>query len=225
MLQGRTILAPDLRGHGASPPARRSLELSTLAAEVAALVAKHEAAPVHVVGLSLGAAVALQLAMDRPQLVRSLSLINGFAHLGPSSLHPGPALGRLFLLLMGQMDWLARWVARDLFPVAEQRALREMAAARIAANDRRSYRTLISALARFDARNRVNRIGCPALVIVSDDDRILAKGPKLDLARAIPGARLLRLRDSGHAAAIDSPDRVNASLRHFLVEVEGGKAI
>src|ERR1700760_2104480 len=69
-LPGWRHVGVDLPGHGQSPPLVPGLTLADLAAQ-AAEVAKATSAHL-VVGLSLGSSVALQLAIDRPDLVRRL---------------------------------------------------------------------------------------------------------------------------------------------------------
>src|SRR4030065_1260405 len=85
----------------------------------------------HIVGLSLGGAVALQLAIDWPSQVRSLTAVNTFARLRLSRRGLGKMAGRLILLMTGQMDWLGDWVAGGLFPCGGQTALRQGGAGRL----------------------------------------------------------------------------------------------
>jgi 3-oxoadipate enol-lactonase len=75
----RTV-AVDLRGHGSSPKPPGPYGIPLLATDVARLLTRIEARPAHVLGLSLGGAVTLQLALDFPHLVRSLILVNTAAH-------------------------------------------------------------------------------------------------------------------------------------------------
>ena len=74
--QGYRLIIPDLRGHGESPKPREAYRMDLLAADVALLLMRLKARPAHVVGLSLGGAVAQQLAIDYPELLRSLVLVN-----------------------------------------------------------------------------------------------------------------------------------------------------
>ncbi len=69
------IIAPDLPGHGASGKDVGDGALATLAANIAAVLDELGVAGAVVVGHSLGGAIAIQLALDRPDLVRRLALV------------------------------------------------------------------------------------------------------------------------------------------------------
>ncbi len=214
------VLTPDLPGHGRStlPPgwptvqeyARSMIDLLDGVGERAA----------HFVGLSLGGAVALQCALDFPHRVRSLVLVNSFARLRSAGLGTARGLLRLALVLVGPMSWVGRWVAAGLFPQAEQAALRQAAAARLASNPRRAYLGAMYAAARFDACARLDAIACPTLIVAGESDRTVPMAAKRELAESIPGARLEVVAGSGHATPLDQPVAFNHLLTKFLAEVE-----
>jgi pyruvate dehydrogenase E2 component (dihydrolipoamide acetyltransferase) len=79
---GRPALAFDLAGHGESGLPGEDASPAALAADLAAAIEALGLGPVHLVGHSLGGAVALRLAIARPDLARSLALIAP-AGLGP----------------------------------------------------------------------------------------------------------------------------------------------
>jgi pimeloyl-ACP methyl ester carboxylesterase len=188
-----------------------------MACEVAALLAYLEEAPAHVVGLSLGACVALRVALQEAERVRSLTLVNPFARLRPGG--PGD-LARLALRLLlagaAPMETVAAHVARRLFPWPEQRALYESAVAALAATPRRAYVAAIGALARFDARGQVAAIRHPTLIVAGDRDTSVPLVAKTALAAAIPHAQLLVVPASGHATPHDQPETFNRALLEFL---------
>ncbi|NTU83455.1 MAG: alpha/beta fold hydrolase, partial [Chloroflexales bacterium] len=70
------VIAADLRGHGRSAKPRVRYSIPQLAGDMAGLLRALGAAPAHVIGLSLGGMVALELALSHPDLVRSLVIIN-----------------------------------------------------------------------------------------------------------------------------------------------------
>jgi pimeloyl-ACP methyl ester carboxylesterase len=214
---GYRVIAVDLPGHGASPLPGGPLTIERMAAGVAAVLATLDEEPAHVLGLSLGACVALRLALSAPTRVRSLTLVNPFARLqpgGPSGL--ARLAARLFLLGTAPMDAVAAHVARRLFPWPEQRALYEAAVTSLAATPRAAYFAAMGALARFDARGQVAAIRQPTLIVAGDRDSTVPLAAKLALAAAIPGARLLVVPGSGHATPHDRPAIFNRAMLDFL---------
>ena len=216
-LEGRyRVVAVDLPGHGGSPLPSGSLTIERMARDVAALLARLDGSA-HVVGLSLGACVALRLALQAPARVRSLMLVNPFARVrttGPGDL--ARLALRLLLLGTAPMDTVAAHVARRLFPWPEQRALYEAAVASLGATPRRGYAAAMRALARFDARGQVAAIRRPTLVVAGDRDTVVPLDAKLRVGAAIPGARVEIVPGSGHATPYDQPAAFNRLLLEFL---------
>lgn len=211
------LIAPDLRGHGQSSKPAGPYSAALFAADAAALLDALGVERAHVAGLSLGGLVAQQLAIDFPRRVRSLALINTFAHLlSGSALELARLLRRGLISLALPMGRNARLVARSLFPYPHQAELRRYAAQRLAQNDRAAYRASIAAIRRFDSRRHLGRIACPALIITGDRDRTVPFSRQRELAHGIRGARWEIVRDSGHATPIDQPDAFNSLLRAFL---------
>jgi pimeloyl-ACP methyl ester carboxylesterase len=214
------VVAPDLRGHGRSARGPGRLGVARFAADVSRVLATLGERRVHVVGLSLGGCVGLELALSEPHLVRSLTLTNTFAKLAPDG--PRGALRmaqRLALLCLAPMPVVAAHVARGLFPKPEQAALYRAAVARLGANPRQTYLASIAALAAFDVRTRLAAVRCPTLVVVGDRDRTVPRAAAGVLG-GIPGARVLVVPDSGHATPYDQPDRFNGAVLDFLASVD-----
>jgi pimeloyl-ACP methyl ester carboxylesterase len=65
----------DQRGHGRSTSPPQGYRWGDHAADLAAVVASLDAAPAHLVGMSKGGGIAIELALRRPELVASLSLV------------------------------------------------------------------------------------------------------------------------------------------------------
>jgi len=214
------VIAVNLPGFGDSPPLPGWPTISAYARAVGEAMAEAGITTAHVIGLSLGGCVALQLGIDSPQRAASLTLVNAFARF---PLRPRAALRnstRVALALMGRMTELGAWVARDLFPEHQQAELRKLVAERLAHNDRRSYLQAGVALARFNARRRLAEVRSPTLIVAGEGDTTVPLAAKEELARGIRGARLLRLPRSGHASPIDEAQRFNRGLEAFLEEVE-----
>lgn len=217
--EGFRSLTIDLPGHGDSPPPAGWPTIADMAGQVSRIIEQTSGGAAHLVGLSLGGGVALQLAADRPARVRSLTIVNASATLGGGLRRIPESLVRIALLGAGRMQWLGAWVARGLFPSAEQFELRRAAATRIGSNSRLCYLKAVLAVLRYDLRARVQAIRMPTLVVAGEHDTTIPLRDKRWLATAIRGARLVVIRGSRHATPLDAPQAFNRELLIFLEEV------
>lgn len=215
---GYRVLAPDLRGFGRSSwPGHTSVQ--AMAGDVALLLRELGAAPAHVVGISMGGTVALQLALDQPDLVRRLALVNTFARLRPQGLS-GYLYFPLRIVLMYTlgMERQARLVAARIFPRPDQEELREQLIQRILQADPRAYRAAMWALMRFNVEGRLGEIRVPTLVVTGDQDTTVPPAAQRRLVEGIPGAQQVIIAGGGHGVIADSPDEFNRVLSSFLGE-------
>ncbi|MCK5318301.1 MAG: alpha/beta hydrolase [Anaerolineales bacterium] len=217
------VLALDMPGHGRSSQPSGWPSIEEMALQIASVVKEQAESPVHVVGLSLGGAVAMQLAIAHPEAVRSLTLVNTFARLHSGSSGFFRKLVRIAFVVLGQMDRVGQWVAAGLFPEPEQELLRQAAAERIASNPRGAYLRAIWAATRFDIRDRLNEIDTPTLVVAGELDTTVSMSAKKELAGHIPGAHLVVIPDSGHATPIDAAEEFNQTLLDFLSKLDIGQ--
>jgi 3-oxoadipate enol-lactonase len=211
------MLLVDLPGHYRSALPSGRLTVEGMAADVERLLDHLGEPPLHAIGLSLGACVAIALALRAPARVRSLTLINGFAKLRPSS--PDAALRiaiRLVLLATAPMTTVAALVARGMFPKPGQEHLYRAAVASLTRTSRRAYLSSIAALAAFDARADLARVSCPTLIVAGKCDATVALEAKQEIARGIPGARLVVVPDSGHATHYDQAEIFNRMALEFI---------
>lgn len=216
----RRCVAWDMPGYGASTGLPDSF--GSVAAAAAALVRRLGAGPegdgpVDVVGLSLGGMVAQHLAIEHPEVVRSLVLLDS-----------SPAFG---------LDGTTRqdWLALRLEPLAAGRTPAELAPAVMAAisgpevtQDQlaegvaamsrvppEGLRAACLTLVTHDTRERLGAIHHPTLVAVGEYDRETPLPYAELLAAGIPDARLAVIPGAGHLSPLEQPDRVNALIREF----------
>ncbi len=218
---GYRPVAVDLPGFGRAPaPEVWTLEGAARAARETLEGLGIDAA--HVVGISMGGCVALQLALDAPGWVRGLVLVNTFARLDLGKASWAVALyllyRRLALRLLGPKGQ-AKAVARRIFPKPEQEVWRRRLEASIRASDPRAYRQAFAALARFDVADRLGEIRVPTLIVTGREDTTVPPPAQAHLRR-IPTARQVVLDGAGHAPIADTPDGFNALLLAFLKEAE-----
>jgi 3-oxoadipate enol-lactonase len=213
------VLAPDLRGHGRSPKPRGRYDLAVMTADLADLLDRLGLPAAHVVGLSLGGALAQGLAAAYPKRVKSLVLVNTFARVRPTGLSGVVRFfRRVAALQFGTPRDLGKPVIDAMFPKPEQAVFRQMGLERFTAynTDKDVYKAMLAAVVRYDFRPKLSAIRCPCLVVAGDRDRTVPMACKTELRDSIPGARLALIRDSGHATPIDQADEFNRLLTGFL---------
>jgi len=173
--------------------------------------------PAHVVGTSLGAAVALALALRRPERVRSLALLAPLVRPDARLL----AVVDAWCRLAGEAspDALAAALLPWLFSTGFladagrcERTRRGLAAtlARVSPAALRRGAAGLRAWQPPDAR----ALRAPTLVVLGGEDLLTPGGEAW--GGALPGARCHTLAGVGHALGIEAPDAVNSLLREHL---------
>jgi pimeloyl-ACP methyl ester carboxylesterase len=210
------VIAFDVRGHGQSGKPPGPYSIRQFAADAAGLLRQLGTAPAHVVGLSMGGMIAFQLALDAPDLVRTLTIVNSGPEVVVRSWQQRlQLLQRRFILRWLGMRAMGRLLARRLLPAPEHATLRQTFEDRWAENDARAYRDAFSALIGWSVSDRVHEIRCPTLVLASEFDYTSVSDKRAWVAR-MPNASLVVLPDSRHAVPVERPQLFNAALDRFL---------
>jgi len=214
---GYHVIAPDIRGFGQSSYPGGKVTIQALADDVGGLLQTTCKPPAYVVGISMGGVIALQLALDAPQLVKKLVLINTFARLQLDRPSLWVYFGLRFILLhtLG-IHAQARAVARRIFPLPSRQALREELVREIVQSDPRGYKATMRALARFNVLNRLSDLRMPVLVVTGECDTTVPRAAQNTLAQLIPGATQVTIPDAGHGVIAEQPDLFNQTLLDFL---------
>lgn len=210
LIADRPVIALDLPGHGASSKDVGDGSLSNLAAAVLATLSALDVAEAHLVGHSLGAAVAARAAIDSPDRVRSLTLIS------PAGLST-TAVSEAFLtgvieaqrakdlkpvlqMLPGDPDLVTRDMIDDMLKFKRVDGVEE---ALSILRDRLVEGADAAAL-------RADLAAIPAaLVITSDRDQIVGQVDPADLPASF---RVVVIEGAGHLPHLERSAEVNALL-------------
>ena len=186
--RGLTALALDLRGHGQSPKPQGPYTMEALAEDVQTTLDGLGIPSAHLVGLSMGGAVAQQLAITAPARVTTLTLISTSARFGePETWLRRAAAVRAEGTAMIADALEGRWLSPSY--CAQHPAVLAGLRTMVLNADREGYAACAEALARWDARAQLDKISAPTLVIGGADDPSTTPAALRDLASAIPGAR------------------------------------
>ncbi len=221
-LRGRyRCITYDHRGQGQSPPSARPYDMEALAEDAAALIERLGAAPCHFVGLSMGGFVGMRLAARRPELLRSLVLMETAADAEPRRNVPKyramSFVTRLlgYRLLLGAIMKIMFGEAfrRDRARAALRRKQEEhLLALPIAATEA----ALEAVITRRPVMDELSRIRVPTTVLHGADDRAVVPARARETASRIAGARYVEIPRAGHTSTVEEPHAVNAALDEHL---------
>jgi len=214
--QNYQVITIDVRGHGKSgkPPGPYSIPL--FAEDTAKLLQGLGVSPVHILGISLGGMIALQLGISHPEMVKSLIIVNSTPELIPRTLKEQLRIWRRLLIVrvMG-LRKMGEVLGNQFFPLPEQTELREIFVERWAENDKPAYLEAMKAVIGWSVVERLGEIRCPTFVIGADGDYFPTEEKEI-YVRRIPGAELKVIEDARHALPAEKPGEFNAVVKAFL---------
>ena len=209
------VIALSQRGHGASSHGVAGFGLRDFAGDIAALSAHLELPPMLVVGHSMGAAVAMRVAIDHPGLVAGLVGVGAFASFSDKddlrSFHAGtiaPLLDPVPAELAQEFQQSTVFgpVAPGLLQTMVQESLKVPA---------HVWRAAFAALFDDDFTAELPRIEAPALLARGDADVFVPRSDQDRLLQALQRARLTVLRGVGHAVHWERPQAFVQELLAF----------
>ncbi len=214
------VVALDLRGHGQSMQ-EGPFDVATLAADVVNWL-DEQPEPAWVVGLSLGAMVALELALQLPHKVQGLVLVNGFSEF----LLETPKEQERFAQRLKWLRWfglrpLAWWLGRELFPGPDLAQARHTFRLRFVRNKKKTYKALLEALPGWSVRARLGNVWQPVAIISTSHDYLpLAK--RVEQFASLPNATI-HTPNGHHAWPAEDPSGFNHLLQRILSTIEGNR--
>ena len=208
------VITVDLRGHGQSEKPASPYSIPLFAEDVATLVRQMGEAA-HVAGISMGGMVALQLAVDFPELAKSLIVINSQDEvlLDTREVRSAVRLRKMIPRLLG-MKRMGKVLGKKLFPDPGQEHLRKLIAKRWAENSVKDYIKSVNAIAGWSVRKQLKTIQCPVLVVASEWD-YTPVAAKETYVKLIPNAQLKIIPNARHAVTVEKPEELNEVMIGF----------
>ncbi|SFK58397.1 alpha/beta fold hydrolase [Shimia haliotis] len=209
------VITFDHRGQGKSGVTEGGYDLDTLCEDAAALISHLGAGPCHFVGLSMGGMVGMRLAARRPELVRTMVLLNTSAEQEPASNLPKYKL----------MAFCARWlglgsvVGGAMKSMFGETFLNDPDRSQERAYWRRSMasgnrigvtRAVAAVFSRDSCEALLGQIDVPVGIGAGAEDVATVPEKSERIAAEITGAELVIFQGAGHSSTIETPDQVNA---------------
>lgn len=190
------------------------VSMAAFADDVAAAIERAGYTRAHLVGLSMGGVVALEVFRRHRTRVRSLVLCNCWAwnEQGPAR----TAWAEEQLARMSLADF-SRMSLPGLFAPDTDRTMVEHAVRVESAKDPEMYLACWREMFRADFRAMLPEIDVPLLLVGGSLDPVTPTEPLLTMVRdAVPTARLVNIQGASHFSNIDRPREFNAALVSFL---------
>jgi 3-oxoadipate enol-lactonase len=211
----------DLRGQGKSAVTRDGYDMDTLYEDAAALIQARGYAPCHFAGLSMGGFIGMRLAARKPELLRSLILMETSADPEPPENVPRyRQLGRV-TRLVGYRP-VAGAVMRIMFGKTflsdpARAADRALWRQQLMANDRVGIlRALSGVNSRQGVYDEIGGITVPTLIMVGDEDVATVPAKAQRIHERIAGSRLVTIPHAGHTSSVEQPAAIIAAMEGFL---------
>jgi pimeloyl-ACP methyl ester carboxylesterase len=214
------VIAPDLRGFGASGVTPGKVTMSAMADDLAALLQAMEIRePICLCGLSMGGYVAWQFWSRHPDRLSHLILCDTRAVADSQPV----ARGRL-LMAQSVEETGPEPVAETMIPklfasrtLEQQPDLVEQTRRVILGTHPAGIAAAQRGMAeRPDMTDRLSQIRVPTLVLCGQQDAISPPDEMREISRALPQATFALIPDAGHMAPLEQPDEVNRAISSFL---------
>ncbi len=221
VLQSRfRTIGIDLRGHGESPVPRRRYDIADLVDDVIAVMDAENVATAVLVGVSLGATVAMELALGHPDRVERLVLMGADADKDSGVASARNALFCRVVRATGIRSLVLGQVEKNLFGETFRREggeLYRLFRGRLASFDRRGAALAMQAwTGRRSLLRPLTQVQIPTLVLVGQEDVSCPLPCGEKIAAAIPGCSLVQIPAAGHTMPAERPRDTTTALQTFL---------
>jgi len=219
------MTAFDNRGAGRTPMPGGGVSVETMADDAAAVLRAFEVPAAHVAGFSMGSAIAQELALRHPELVRSLVLMSTYAR--PDALlrsqftfwrwlaEVAPSERAFF---EGFFTWVYTPRAHANGSVAQ---IVEEALAFDHQQSVEAFQAQVDVCLAHDTADRLDRIDVRSLVLTGELDLICPQRLGRVVAERIPNAEFVLMPGEAHQPFQESPDDFNTRVDAFWQTIEG----
>lgn len=214
-------IAFDFRGQGQSQITKSGYDMDTLADDAIELLNALNIDQCHYVGLSMGGFVGQRVAIKRPDLLKSLTLIDTSADPEDPDNVPG------YKKLVTAIRWLGmKRVSKKVMPImfgstfladkARKADNKEWLSMLNSNRKNGVVKATTGVIERSGTYDQLDAITLPTLIIVGDEDVATPYAKAERMHFAIAGSKLAVIKGSGHTSTVEEPEQVNKVLSYFL---------
>ncbi len=213
------VLAFDNRGIGGTDAPDSPYTTQMLAKDALGLMQVLGIPRAHLMGKSLGGAIAQWMTILQPDSVRSLAMTSTFAHLGPRGRHmvqwwlasaKATGIDRCFL------SGLLTYFYSEKYCELNQDKIEKSVESMLQVNrPLHGYLHTGHSLLTHDSRDRLCEIQCPTQILIGENDIITSLEHSQEIGRYIPHSEVLIFEDTLHGFMAERPDAFDSMLQFF----------
>jgi pimeloyl-ACP methyl ester carboxylesterase len=223
-----TVITPDNRGTGLSDKPVAGYAIANMARDICGLLDELDITHIHLLGYSMGGAIAQEFIRQFPERVLSLMLCATMCG-GPSAVYANPST----VSVLRDLDGLSpEEAARRIWKVTYSSGYLGRYPEAAEAQMRREI-TLptplhaadlqFQAFAQFDGARALASVRCPTLVLTGDSDELILPQNSNTLAKLIPHSRLVVIPDCGHRVMWEATDECVVLIAGFVATANDGR--
>lgn len=210
------VIAPDFRAHGQSTKVVKTQSVEHMTEDVFQLLKYLKIEKASFVGFSMGGAISFEMAIQHPEIVEKLAIINS----GPDFNNPNDSgvhilAERTKIIKEFGFEPLAEKISNGMFPEEYQTEWREDFKKRIMSNDEDSYLLTFGEFMKWGLGEKISVIEKPTLIITSDQDYTSVEYKK-SYQQKMKNATLEIIQNSRHGVVLDGAEQLNSVLLNFL---------
>jgi 3-oxoadipate enol-lactonase len=217
----RTVIF-DNRDVGQSSMCEGDYEIVDMARDAIALADELEIDTFHLVGISMGGAIAQEVALQAPERVRTLTLAVTFPAGGPYARKLGEVWGARVKQVSYEQHVNELMLMTHSEAFFENSDMVEFIRAAMLNNPHpqapEAFGRQIAACGRHDTRDRLATLTMPTHVIGGEHDILIPVWKSREIAELIPGARLTVLANAPHGLSLERAGEFNATVLEFIRE-------
>lgn len=217
----------DNRGIGQSSKPDKGYSIPDLSGDTLALLDSLSIASAHIVGMSMGGLIAQDMALQRPEVVKSLVLMGSFAKTSAR----GDLVQETRKMMQKRLDPYEYFLVQATWMFGPKTlgksGFAEAYARKMADNPHpqapHAFKQLADGVRQFDTREQLKNIHCPTLVIVGEEDIMATPTQSRFLAERIPGAEMVVLPELGHFCLVTEGSKQSAdTITDFFKGLDAG---
>lgn len=205
----------DMRGHGQSHRVKHGCNVKQLSDDVCKFVQQLQLEKILYVGMSMGGAVGIQLALDHPDILRALILMNtGFG----TTISKSSRFITSLVKLMAQRRWILKMFIKRLFTRPPNNEFIQAFLDDAILVSQETWIEYVHYTNRINQLQLLGNFEAPTLVMIGAKDHVIPPEKQTGLVDIIPNSKKIVFENEGHAMFIENPEAIFKEMMLFLEE-------